>query len=228
MKFKLLLAVVVVILIVGVVFFTDTGRQYAEIIKNKIVETGGFIFNSGPKKSFNIALQVDSSNRRYFYGQKYDAASSSLKASSIYNSIKIDGGEEKTGDNRFDMEIRGFKGSFELTNIDTVKIVGEANYIKIGDYERSREQPYQIEIEAIVFGCSPACSFTAESVTSNLVFPSLTGDVTKLKSDGSVDQIKYLVDEKLEVEGFMGNFEFKDSIKLIGNATQVRGADFVF
>ncbi len=154
---------------------------------------------------------------------------SNFTASSVYNFISVDGGTEKvSGSKRVEIELRGINGKLEITSIGTLRISGEANYIRIGDYERSREKPYQIEMEALPFDCSPSCSFKAENLNSDLNFLVISGEVKKLRNDGSVDQIKYLKEEGLTIQGFSGSFELGDSTVLSGEAIQVKGSDFLY
>jgi hypothetical protein len=61
-----------------------------------------------------------------------------------------------------------------------------------------------------------------------LNFLTISGEVKKLRSDGSIDQIKYLKEESLTVQGFSGSLELKDSIILGGEAVQVKGSDFLY
>ena len=167
--------------------------------------------------------------KKSFYEKSFSMKNSNFTASSVYNFISVDGGIEKVSNSkRVGIEVRGFNGKLEITTLGTLRVSGEANYIRIGDYERSREKPYQVEIEALPFDCSPPCSFRVENLNADLNFLVVSGEVKKLRTDGSVDQIKYLKEESLVIQGFSGSLELSESIILSGEATQVRGSDFLY
>ncbi|MDI6798870.1 MAG: hypothetical protein QMD12_02645 [Candidatus Aenigmarchaeota archaeon] len=228
MRWKLLLAVLVIV-ILGMLLTTQHGLNLADFIKNKISETSSFIFGVQPKSAFPAILTVGLNNKNSFYGQSYKLSDSTFTTSSMFNSIKIDDGKISVPEKRTDMIIRGFRGNFEITSFGSLKLTGESTYIKINMIEMTREKPYKVEVEALPFDCSPSCSFQLEGLSSNIVFPSVTGEVKKLKADGSLDQLKRLENERLEIENFNGIFQLSDdSLILTGMTSQIRGEGFVF
>ncbi|MEM5793811.1 MAG: hypothetical protein QXS48_03900 [Candidatus Aenigmatarchaeota archaeon] len=229
MKLKAVIAVIIIIAIVGLLFFTDSGKKTIEFIGGKFSETASFIFGPKNTKTFRMVLEVSLENKKSFYEKSFSLKNSNFTAYSIYNFISVDGGIEKiSGNKRVELELRDLNGKLEVSSVGTLRISGEANYIRVGDYERSRDKPYQIEIEALPFDCSPACSFKAENLNADLSFSVISGEVKKLRSDGSVDQIKYLKEESLIIQGFKGSFELGKSLILSGEAVQVRGSDFLY
>jgi hypothetical protein len=229
MKLKAILAVVIILAIIGLIFFTDSGKKVIEFLSGKLSETASFIFGPKSTKTFRMSLEVSLDNKKSFYEKSFVMKNSNFTGFSVYNFISVDGGIEKvSGSKRVEIELRGINGKLEITSIGTLRISGEANYIRIGDYERSREKPYQIEIEALPFDCSPSCSFKAENLNADLNFLVISGEVKKLRSDGSIDQIKYLKEEGLTVQGFSGILELKNSIILSGEAVQVKGSNFLY
>lgn len=229
MKVKAVLAVLIVIAIVGLLFLTDTGKKAVDFLSSRISETASFIFGSKSTKTFKMVLEVSLENKKSFYEKSFSMKNSNFTASSVYNFISVDGGIEKVSSSkRAEIELRAFNGKLEITSLGSLRVSGEANYIRIGDYERSREKPYQIEIEALPFDCSPSCSFKADNLNADLSFLVISGEVKKLRNDGSVDQVKYLKEESLLVQGFSGSLELGDSLIMSGEATQVRGSDFLY
>ncbi|MCS7106445.1 MAG: hypothetical protein NZ942_03950 [Candidatus Aenigmarchaeota archaeon] len=228
MRLKAVLAVVIVLAIVALLFFTDSGKRALEFFGGKISETASFILGQNTK-TFKMSLEVSLENRKSFYGKSFSTENSNFSALSVYNFISVDGGVEKvSGKKRIEIELKGLKGKLEISSLGTLRISGEANYIRIGDYERSREKPYQVEIEALPFDCSPACNFKVDNIKADLSFSLISGEVKKLKDDGVVDQIKYLREESLIIQKFVGSLELKDNLTLSGEATQVRGIDFLY
>ncbi|MEM5834440.1 MAG: hypothetical protein QXQ69_01160 [Candidatus Aenigmatarchaeota archaeon] len=228
MRFKPVLAAIIIIAIIGLLFFTDSGKKLVEFLSGKIGETASFILGRNTK-TFKMILELSLENKKNFYGKSFLAENSNFTAKSVYNFISVDGGIEKiSGSKRVEIELKGLKGRLEVSNVGTLRISGEANYIRIGEYERSRDKAYQVEIEALPFDCSPTCTFKAENLKSDLSFSVINGEVKKLRNDGSVDQIKYLKEESLIIQGFIGSFELNNSLILSGEATQVRGSDFLY
>ncbi|MEM5883208.1 MAG: hypothetical protein QXQ77_03135 [Candidatus Aenigmatarchaeota archaeon] len=228
MKLKVILAIIIIVTIATLLFFKDSGTKVINFLGERLSETASFIFGQN-KKAFRMILEVSLEDKKSFYSKSFSLKDSNLTAYTVYNFISVDGGIEKiSGNRRVDVELRGLKGKLEISSVGTLRISGEANYIRIGDYERSRDKPYQIEIEALPFDCSPTCKFKAENLNADLSFSLISGEVKKLRSDGSADQIKYLKEESLIVQGFKGSLELENSLILSGEAIQVRGNDFLY
>ncbi|MEM7825790.1 MAG: hypothetical protein QW412_02950 [Candidatus Aenigmatarchaeota archaeon] len=228
MKVKTILALVVILAILGLIFLTDSGKKVVKFLTEKISETASFILGPKTTKTFRMSLEVSLENKKGFYEKSFLMKGSNFTASTVYNFISVDGGIEKVSNRRVQVEIKGLNGRLEITALGTLRVSGEANYIRVGDYERSREKPYQIEIEALPFDCSPSCTLKADNLSADLNFLVISGEAKKLRDDGSVDQIKYLKEESLTIQGFVGSFELAQSLILSGNAIQVKGSDFLY
>jgi hypothetical protein len=228
MRWKLILAVLVIIAIIAAIFFTQTGLSVLGFLKDRISETSSFIFRTPPGNAFPVVVTVDLKDKNSFYGQSYSVSDSTFTATSEYSSIQVDDGKETLADNTANIILKKFSGTFEITSSGILRLSGNANYIKINDNERTRENPYKIDIEATTLDCTP-CSFVLENLVSSMSFPSISGEVKKLKADGSVDQIKYLTNEKLDIQNFNGVFQLtNDTLILTGMTNQIRGENFNF
>ena len=67
------------------------------------------------------------------------------------------------------------------------------------------------------------------NVMQSFSFTNANGQLQKLQSDGSLDQIKFLNSEKLDVNGFSGDMYLNNNtVILFGTANSAKGTDFAF
>ncbi len=56
MRLKAILAVIIVLAIIGLIFFTNSGKKVVEFLSGKISETASFIFGPKNTKTFIVSL----------------------------------------------------------------------------------------------------------------------------------------------------------------------------
>jgi len=218
MVLKALLAVVIVLVIAALMITTETGRKYAEFLKEKVGDAVSLItkFWQPTGEGFTFTLTTDIGT---FQGQNYKVANSSLSASGIYDYIKI--GNQvinlKEG-KKVKMFVDNMKGNFEITNAGSVKITGDSDYIEIGDITFSGQTRVEAELVPDEFSLT-------DLAQGKIVLSSVTGDIRR----GEKDQAS-LYGNKVEINGFAGELKLSEdgSVTLSGSAVSIKTDKFTW
>jgi hypothetical protein len=213
MRWKALLALILIIGIIGLVTYGGIGKNLFHGLK-----VGGFTKTKAPTQTFTIAL---SSKKDTFYGQSYKITNSTFIGSGVCQPIKLN---ELTMQKQTNCEIviGDLSGQFIYTSIGSIKLIAETTNIIIDGSTYSSPQPIKIDIEL-----APS-SFSLGGISEDKIsFVSITGEVKKLGNDTSVKSISYLNADTLDITKFVGQISLKDEIvTLIGITNSVKGNDF--
>jgi hypothetical protein len=220
MRWKALLAVLLVLTIVGLLFFTKSGQDYVDFFRVRVGQfvSGIFRWESGEK--FTMVLTT---SKEQFAGIKFKVENSSLGILGNYFLIKIGDQTVDLKDKKtVDFSTGLFSGNVEFTAGSNLKISGESNSFEIEGMKYSSEKP--VKIEMLI---EPTKFLLTNLFLDKISFSSLKGEVQRV-ADGKTDSVN-LGGEKVEIsnfEGFMGFSEEK--MTLSGFASAVKGESFSF
>jgi hypothetical protein len=223
MRWKGLLSVFVILGIIGLLLTTESGQQYVDLLREKL--TGFFPSLSifGEKgEPFFVILRADADN---FVGQSFNVKDGSFSSFGLcqgliwVNDVKID-----KGNARCNIDADVVSGSFEFTDAGTIIGKFDSTRLTIDDASFLPSDGLKVQFEIVAFNF-----LVSGAEKGSIRFDSITGELEKLKSDGSTDQIKNLDAEPLELDGFAGNIRLDgSSITMNGLATGARGSGFSF
>jgi len=220
MRWKVLLAIVLIVVIVGLLLTTKTGMDYFEFLRNRVGEFFSVMFRKPPGELFEVVLTTD---REPFFGQSYKLTNSSFSCSGVYQSIRF--GEHlinlKTLKKVY-IELNDIKGTFEYTKEGVVKLSGDSTLIEIDDLTLSSSKPSKVEIEIVPLEFS-LTNIVQDKIT---LFP-VTGDIKRIIND-KIDSVS-LTNDKLEINNFHGELSLRDeNIMLAGSTSSIVGDKFSF
>jgi hypothetical protein len=223
MRWKALLAVLLILAIAGLLLVTKSGQNYLDFFKNGIGRVGSFVtgfIRFGTGKEFQINLTA---SKEQFAGLKFKVENSSLTVSGNYLSIKI--GDQIVGlknKKTVDLSMAYFNGNVEFTAEGNAKISAESNSFEIEDMNYFSEKP--VKIEMIV---EPTKLVLTNLFMDRITFSSLTGELQRVVDD-KTDSIS-LKNDKLEISNFAGMILSSDGkLTLQGFASAVKGEGFSF
>jgi hypothetical protein len=200
MKWKLLLAVLIILGIAGLLFFWETGTGYLDFLKTKVGEFTAVVFKwvAPSGKQFSIVLTTD---KEIFYGQKYKVSNSTFESLGTVKEVRIN---NAVSTSQASIKIEGMKGSFEITRQNTVKISADAASVVLSTVQFSNANVY-VEI-------LPSSFLLSQFNQDKLVFSSVSGQVRTEEG-----WAKELANADIEI------YNFKGSLKLEGNQTVLEG-----
>lgn len=224
MHWKGLLSIFVILAIVGLLLTTESGQRYVDVLRDSM--TGFFAsltgFGAGVGEPFLMLLR---GNEADFAGQSFSVKDGIFIGFGIcqgliqINDVMIDKGNARCN---IDAEI--VDGSFEFTGAGVLAARFDTSRITIDDASFLPSDKLSVSFEIVAFDF-----LLSGTEKRSIRFESITGELEKLKADGTTDQIKNLAAEPLQIDGFMGNIRLGDSMVTVnGLATAVRGSGFSF
>jgi outer membrane murein-binding lipoprotein Lpp len=193
MKWKLVIAVIVILGIVGLLFVGSSATNYLNFLKDKIGEFARVILKQAPsEKQFFIMLTT---NEEMFYGQAYKVSNSAFEGSGTAKEVKINNAASPV--NEVNIKIEGMEGTFEMTKQKTAKISADAARVILNDLPILNLNIY---VEMV------PSSFSLSFNQDKLTLSSVNGQVrtqegwTKELSDAYVDLYGFKGSLKLEGE----------------------------
>jgi hypothetical protein len=211
MKWKLLVAVAIVLAILGLLVFTEKGRQYATFIgsvtRSFASVLGNFVgsyVKISPSENFDLELVM---NKEAIYGQSFSFSDASFKASCQILKLKIDGKDWEGGE-KTEIELTG-NGEILVGNEGRVSLKGDAKSLKFDVWKTS-----DVKVEAEIL---PE-SFSLSNVKEDLInVSSVTGNAKK-KLEGIEVNVNFAL-ANLKIGGFSGLVEWENQTKLTGTVT---------
>lgn len=210
---KLWLAVFLVIGILGLMFYSDVGKNALSLFK-----VGKF--TKPAPTDVSRFLMVLNAEKDAFYGLSLSVSDTNFVSEGIcQQTIKL--GEltlQKSG-TRCKATISGLKGSFTYTQAGSIQIVADSASVSIDDTSYSSDKPIHVEMEVIPFTFSLS-SFEVGAIPLSAV----RGDLSKLKDDGSIGAIAYLDNSSIEVDNFVGSLRLDNGKAILnGLASSIKG-----
>lgn len=223
-RWKALLAVVVIVAIVGLLYTSDTGKDYVDLLTNTL---GNFVANfplvgMQPGSEFFMELTT---MKESFFGQSYKVENATLRVSGICQGTMVIGDivmsrEEKD----CFIQIENLQGQFEYSAGGVVRADGKANFVTVDGYSyvpAERELSVKVEVipveELLLTGLSQR----------NIALDSVTGGIERRDEEGNIKSTEELKNEKMTIINFVGQLELEEeSIILSGLTGAVRGQTF--
>ena len=223
MRWKALLAVLLILAIAGLLFFTKGGQSYVDFFKVRISQVGYFVsgfFRTSSGKQFSIILTA---SREQFAGLKFQVENSSLSISGNYISMRIgDQTVDLRNNKTVDLSMAYFSGNVEFTAEGNAKISAESSSFEMNDMRYSSEKP--VKIEMVI---EPTKFLLTNLIVDRITFSSIKGDIQRVIED-KIDSVS-LKNEKIEISNFAGLIKSSDGkLTLQGGASAVKGESFSF
>lgn len=222
MRWKALLAAIIILGIVGFLLITETGQKYLQFLREGVGNFVSIILKRAQPsgKVFEILLKT---NKEAFYGQSYNLDKSDFSISGFYSSIKIGDLEiTKKAEKGVSVSIKGVDGLFEYTSEGSIKFSGDSTYIEIDDDIYSSAKPFGLELEIVPLEVS-----LTNLVQGKITLSSVTGEIKRFY-DEKVDSVS-LVNSNLEINNFEGELKLiEGEISLEGMAGSAMGDKFTF
>jgi len=220
MRWKALLAVLLILAIAGLLFFTNSGQYYMNFFKIRVGQFVSGIFGPTSGKTFSIILTA---SKEQFAGLNFKVSNSTLSISGDYKSIKIgDQIVDLKNKKTVDLSMSYFNGNIEFTAEGNAKISAEPNSFELNDLKYFSEKPMKVEM--II---EPTKFLLTNLSMDKISFSPITGDIQRV-NDSKVDSIS-LKNEKLEISNFAGLIKSSDGkLTLQGIASAVKGESFSF
>lgn len=212
---KLLLSIILVVGIMGLLFYTDTGKETLDFFKiGKFVETT-------PTNVEYFSIELDATEQT-FYAQSYKVSNSTFIASGICQQvIKINDINLNRDGVLCKVTLNSLSGSFYYTEGGSTVTTGKVANMKIDDNLYSAEN-MEIRVEVI-----PNSLLLTGASEKTIVLQSATGKISKLRGDGSVATSGFPENDYLEISNFIGYVNLENGrVVLKGVASSVKAQEF--
>lgn len=226
MRWKVLLASLVIVGIVGLLLFATPAQNYLGFFGNGVGQffstiTGGSVFPSAAGNYFSMSLVA---TKEEFYGQSYDIKNSSVFITGDYRKIEV--GDQIINLKKIEpvsIMIRNMKGEIAFLGDGSIKISADSTNIEIDDYSMISDKPKKINVNIV-----PNRMLVSYFEKDKIVFDSITGELKRFVKT-NIDQIN-LSDNKLEILRFNGLMRLSENgiVELTGIAESVKGDGFAF
>lgn len=211
--FKLILALALVLGIIGLSVYANTGPKFLSALKT------GKVTNMQQAEPFGVSLTTATTA---LYGKSFSVSSSQFSFEGVCNLVKVGGFKVEGEETRCSASADGFTGSYQYTQFGSLVIGGSANSVKIDSKRYSSSVPTSFEFEVIPIGFSltgisePKLSMTVP-----------TGTIERYGKDGSLKSIAYLSQSSLDLNSLVANAQLeKGQLKLTGTVTSVKSEEF--
>lgn len=218
MNWKAILAVVLVLAIIGFIFFSGIGSKY--IPQLGLGSLVSLFPQQKPSSIFAFSLVTTSTA---FIGQDYKLVNASFDATGLYQSITAGSLylTSKQG-NEITISLRNFNGDFQIST-GGVTLKGTATYAEFGDIAASADKTISIQLAMI------PSNYTLSSLQENTMnFSGIGGSVQR--GNGSNVDVVNLYNSSLTINYFAGSLtkQSDGTAILSGTASSVKGDTFSF
>ena len=224
MKWKPVLAVLLLLAVLGVFFISDLGRPFLGSWGEGLGGlTGGLTGLMQQKPSGEGFEVVVTTPKETLSLQKYKVSDTTVYVDGIYSFIRVGDQffESKSGKSIV-LNVKDFDGDVEFTSGGSIKLVGSSSYVELGDIIAASDKAAKVELEII-----PATAILSNFGQNSIKFASITGRPDRYVGD-AYDSIT-LTGGKLEVGNFLGVLKIDGSeATLTGTATSAKGDNFSF
>ena len=215
--FKLILALVLIMGIIGLIAYANTGGKFLQALKiGKFSEV-----QQQQAEPFGIVLSTETTA---LYGKSFSIASSPFSFEGICSTVKVGGLNIETEETRCSASADSFTGTFQYSPFGSVLFIGSANSVKVNANKYSSATPISFEFETIPTKFSVA---GINVPTVSLVAP--TGKIEKYGKDGSLKGIAFLSQSTLDINSLTGSVQLENGeLKITGSATSVKSEEFTW
>jgi hypothetical protein len=221
MKWKPLVAVILILGIFGFFIASNFGQPLIDSLRKGLGDFTGFFIKPSQKTLFSFSLET---NKFSLYGLTPTRISNStFSANGVYQFLKF--GDQlisMKNKNEITIYVKNLRGTFSITTDGIVKIYGDSNYMEVDDMIFSSNANKKIEIEIM-----PNDFVLSNFVTDEFVMPSISGTAYRFAGD-KTDTISFQ-NSKITIDEFVGNLEWRNGNSVIsGLASLLKGDKFSF
>lgn len=212
--FKMFLALVLIVGILGLIAYANTGENLFKNLKvGRFAETQ----TQTTSEPFNIVLTTESTT---LYGTSFSLSNSPVTLSGICNSVKIESLTIEGENTRCDIEV-DYTGSFDYSSFGSVTLKGKSSSLKLNSNTYKSDNLINFEIEVIPISLS-VIGVSKDKLL--LIVPS--GKIEKFINE-ELKGVSYLSKSSLEFNNLAGNIELSEgTLKVTGSVTAVKSEEF--
>lgn len=213
---KLILALVLIVGIMGLIAYANTGQKFMEAFK-----LGRFanVQTTVQAEPFGVSLTTSATA---LYGKSFTITSAPFSFDGVCSLIKISGLKIENEETRCSASADSFTGTFQYSPFGSIVFVGSADVVKVNGNKYSASTPISFEFEVIPAGFLVA-GINADKIS--LVAPA--GKIEKYGKDGSLKAVAYLSQSTLDINSLIANAQLeKGELKISGTATSVKSEEF--
>ncbi len=222
MRWKIILGVILIILIAGLLLRTNVGDTYLGFVNNAVGKVTSFFAGilkfpkSSPGNLFSAEISL---NREVLNGFKFQLTNTTFLASGncvnfLINDVQL------TAQATCGVTIPTSNGKLEVSEIGSLIVDVQTDSLVVSGSQYAGNLHVNFEILPTSFIISPV-------EQEKMSIAQATGYVQKLKDDGSIDIVKYLNGEPVEIDNFIGGIRMENSaINMDGFASLIKGKDF--
>lgn len=217
MRWKALLAVLTILVIIGLLVLTPQGKN---LLSKFGIDLSGFLALVKPPVASNYFPFSLTVNKTSISEMSFNLKDGNVRVNGTYvddiivgNSIR----EKKT--KRGHVDLSGFEGTVYVAN--TIKILGETKSIVLeGEVTRAIDKTLRVQIEIY-----PVTYFVAPITENKIKLSSIDGKLERL-GEGAIQPLR---NDTIEINNFIGNLELEDNLILLtGSTTQITGKTFTW
>ena len=213
--FKLVLALVLVVGIMGLIAYANTGQKFLQAFKiGKFADV-----QQSATEPFGIVL---STGVTALYGKSFSIAGSPFSFDGVCSLVKVGGLKIETEETRCSASAESFTGTFQYSPFGSIVFSGSSNTVKVNSNKYSAATPISFEFEVI------PTKFSVAGINANtisIVAPS--GKIEKYGKDGSLKAVAYLSQSTLDLNSLVAYAQLENGeLKVTGTATSVKSEEF--
>lgn len=214
--FKLILALVLIVGIMGLVAYANSGEKFLEAFK-----IGKFANVQQPATAepFSISMHTGTTA---LYGKSFSVVGGYFSFDGVCSLVMIGELTMESDETRCSVSVDGFTGTFQYSQYGSVMFTGSGDAVRMGSTKYSAATPVSFEFEVIPTG------FTVSGINANsvsLIAPS--GKIEKYAKDGSLKAVAFLSQNTLDINSLLANAQLENGeLKVTGTATSVKSEEF--
>ena len=224
MKWKLIGGILIISMLL--LFFNsnrlktiDFSRYFSFHGIGRIVESmQNYIQNLiNPGKKFEVVVEL---NFPSLYGKSIELSGSNLSIEGNCSDLEINGIKIERSENECKIKVNVENGNLKFDKV--VEVSGTTNELLINEEKYVRKSmSFKMRVE-------PSSFFINNLKNMNMRLESATGEIRKYEN-GSLDQLKVVKNERVEIYNFFGSISLKNGIvTLVGTSTRICGENFDF
>lgn len=207
--------VVIVLLVMVIAGFLVVGPMSNSLFGNIDVFRGlSSLLAFGSKDHFQMQLVA---NKDAFVGKVFELSNTTMQLNGICVGSVYVFGANIAKEGRCSILLEQVKGKVEYSSIGTLEAAIEAGQVQLDGSVILPANDRRVRFSVV-----PTDMFVSNYNANSISLPAATGEVKKFKEDGSQDQLKTLIDEKVEIFNYIGNARLNvNHMILSGFATKV-------
>lgn len=211
--FKLILALVLIVGILGLIAYANTGQKFLEKIK-----IGRFAQTGETKEPFGIVLTTDTTS---LYGKSFSINKAVVNLAGVCNKVKIGSLSVERENTRCLVETSDFLGTFYYTPFGSISVSGQVTSVKLDANTYKSDTAINLEVEVI------PVSFFVTGLNEPTFSTVASGKIEKYSAEGELKGVAFLKSNSLTINNLIVSAQLENGeLKVTGTATSVKSDDF--